>query len=93
MSDLSSILQNNVNIYLLAYSVCLKFCLTLPPKPALPSDFSLRFGVAILLPACNPGTLGGPYNKLSYPRPGILLLSYKYWLLPLCCRAGSHSVV
>lgn len=88
MPDLSSVLQNNMSIYLLectvpSYSVCLKFCLTLPSKPVLPSDFSVHFGDAVRLPAWNPGTLGGPYNKFSYPRPGILLLSYKYWpLLP-----------
>lgn len=36
--------------------------------------------------------LGGPYTKLPYPRPGTLLLSYKQWLLPLGCPAGSGSV-
>ena len=40
----------------------------------------------------NPGTLEGPYIKLCYPRPSILLLSYKCWLLPLCCQAGFCSV-
>lgn len=46
--------------------------------------------------ACNPGTLGGLYNKLFYPISEILLQirvpRYKYRLPTFCHQAGSGSV-
>lgn len=47
---------NNIRTYLLEffatplYSVCLELCLTLPPKPALPPDFSVFSSDAVLFP-------------------------------------------
>lgn len=87
MPHLSSILQTtSIPAGVLHHSLILSVFKVMPnfmlSKPALPSDFSVFFSGAILFTNLQPWNT---YNKLFIPRSGILLLSYKYCLLPLCC--------